>query len=71
MLAATDGPAEVGLLRATTWLVGRQEPSGGRLYDGANGVFFGSAVLDYRLYKSVVPLWTLSEFERRHKASDG
>jgi hypothetical protein len=30
-----------------------------------NGVFFGSAMLDYRLYQSYFPTWALS----RHAAS--
>ncbi|WP_437379853.1 hypothetical protein [Inquilinus limosus] len=71
LLAATDGPVEVSPLRATTWLVGRQEPNGGWPDDGANSVLVGRAMLDHRLYNSVSQLWAPSEFERHHGASDG
>ncbi|MBT2375344.1 prenyltransferase/squalene oxidase repeat-containing protein [Pseudomonas fluorescens] len=68
LLVATDG-AESCLHRAAVWLIGRQQPDGGWPHDGVNGAFFGTAMLDYRLYNSVFPLWALAEFERRQEKS--
>jgi lanosterol synthase len=50
--------------RGITWLRGKQEPDGSWPQQAVNGVFFGSAMLDYRLYKSYFPTWALS----RHAA---
>jgi 2,3-oxidosqualene cyclase len=45
-------------------LSGLQNPDGSWPHEAVNGVFFGSAMLDYRLYKSYFPVWALA----RHAA---
>jgi lanosterol synthase len=49
------GPARRGL----DWLVARQFPDGDWPRDAVNGVFFGTAMLGYRLYNSYFPTWAL------------
>lgn len=50
--------------RGVAWLV-EQERNDGSWHGGAvNGVFFGSAMLDYRLYKSYFPVWALARYLR-------
>jgi squalene cyclase len=51
--------------RGIAWLCERQAPDGSWPQQAVNGVFFGSAMLDYRLYKSYFPTWALA----RHAAS--
>lgn len=41
-------------------LIDRQLPDGGWAHDASVGVFFNTAVLDYRLYKLVFPSWALA-----------
>jgi squalene/oxidosqualene cyclase-like protein len=46
--------------RGLDWLVQHQLPDGDWPRDSVNGVFFGTAMLDYRLYNSYFPLWALN-----------
>ena len=69
LLAATDGVADASVERAAAWLVRQQEQGGGWPHDGVNGAFFGTAMIDYRLYSSIFPLWALSEHLRRREAA--
>ena len=48
--------------RGFAWLVGRQRADGSFPPGGVNGVFFGTAMLDYRLYPSYFPAWALARF---------
>jgi len=68
LLTATD-EADTSLDRAAAWLIARQESDGGWPHDGVNGAFFGTAMLDYRLYNSIFPLWALAELEQRRERS--
>jgi squalene cyclase len=63
--------AVLALLRATNsvtppiqrgldWLASRQLPDGDWPRDSVNGVFFGTAMLDYRLYNTYFPTWALN-----------
>ena len=55
--------------RGVDWLVTRQGPAGDWPRDSVNGVFFGTAMLDYRLYNTYFPTWALARFEAcRHAA---
>jgi squalene cyclase len=65
--------AVLGLLRAELvtesvrrgldWLTARQLPDGDWPRDAVNGVFFGTAMLDYRLYNTYFPTWALRKAE--------
>ncbi len=46
--------------RGLDWLAARQLPDGDWPRDSCNGVFFGTAMLDYRLYNSYFPAWALN-----------
>jgi squalene/oxidosqualene cyclase-like protein len=70
-LVITTSWAVLGLLRARKaicpaaqrgldWLVARQRPDGDWDRDSVNGVFFGTAMLDYRLYNSYFPAMALN-----------
>lgn len=50
--------------RGISWLRGMQCTDGSWPQQSLNGVFFGSAMLDYRLYKTYFPVWALA----RHAA---
>ncbi len=49
--------------RGIAWLRSMQRTDGSWPRQSMNGVFFGSAMLDYRLYKSYFPIWALARFE--------
>jgi lanosterol synthase len=52
------------LLAAARFLASVQLPDGGFPQQAQNGVFFGTAMLDYRLYKSYFPVWALGRYLR-------
>lgn len=54
--AASDPDAE----RAARYLTNLQRGDGGWPQQSASGVFFQTAVLDYRLYKDIFPTWALA-----------
>ncbi len=60
-VAAGDDPVVV---RGVRWLLDHQRPEGGWPRGAVNGVFFGSAMLDYRLYPAYFPAWALARFMR-------
>jgi len=49
--------------RGVAWLRAQQRPDGSWPQQSPNGVFFGAAMLDYRLYKSYFPVWALARSE--------
>jgi 2,3-oxidosqualene cyclase len=55
------------VVRGINFLGSRQRADGAWPREAVNGVFFGSAMLDYRLYKSYFPVWALA----RHAALTG
>jgi 2,3-oxidosqualene cyclase len=59
------GPGAEPVARGLAWLRACQRPDGSWPQQAVNGVFFGSAMLDYRLYKSYFPTWALA----RHAAA--
>jgi lanosterol synthase len=46
--------------RGLAWLRARQHADGSWPQEAVTGVFFGTAMLDYRLYKSYFPIWALA-----------
>ena len=61
LLALMDivDPRSDAVSRGLAWLRRMQQPDGSWPHQAVNGVFFGSAMLDYRLYKSYFPAWAL------------
>jgi lanosterol synthase len=57
-------PAAAPVKRGVEWLRSRQQADGSWPRQAVNGVFFGTAMLDYRLYASYFPVWALA----RHAA---
>jgi lanosterol synthase len=62
LLALMDivDPRSDAVSRGLAWLRQKQQPDGSWPQQAVNGVFFGSAMLDYRLYKSYFPAWALA-----------
>jgi 2,3-oxidosqualene cyclase len=58
-LVPVDAPA---VMRGISWLQSMQCPDGSWPQQSLNGVFFGAAMLDYRLYKSYFPVWALARY---------
>jgi lanosterol synthase len=48
--------------RGIAWLTAQQRDDGSWPSQAPNGVFFGAAMLDYRLYKSYFPVWALARY---------
>lgn len=55
-------PDDDATVRGIQWLIDRQQPDGGWPHQAVNGVFFGAAMLDYRLYHNYFPTWALTRF---------
>jgi lanosterol synthase len=59
-------PADARTLRAIdrgmALLIARQDTNGTWPAERASGVFFNTAVLDYRLYRQVFPTWALARY---------
>ena len=62
VLLRTAGPGDPGARRALRCLESLQQhgTGGGWPRQAASGVFFQTAVLDYRLYKDIFPTWALA-----------
>ena len=50
--------------RGFDWLVAQQLENGDWPRQAVNGVFFGAAMLDYRLYPTYFPAWALARYVR-------
>lgn len=50
--------------RGVRWLCEQQRPDGSWPELAVNGVFFGTAMLDYRLYHQYFPAWALARYSR-------
>jgi lanosterol synthase len=53
-------PAAESIARGLEWLRTEQRPDGSWTSRAVNGVFFGTAMLDYRLYPAYFPTWALA-----------
>ncbi|HET7343010.1 MAG TPA: prenyltransferase/squalene oxidase repeat-containing protein [Methylomirabilota bacterium] len=61
-LLDTVGPAHPAVVTGAAWLTAHQNADGGWPGRGLNGVFFGTAMLDYRLYHQYFPAWALARY---------
>ncbi|MEJ0019571.1 MAG: prenyltransferase/squalene oxidase repeat-containing protein [Acetobacteraceae bacterium] len=60
--------------RGLDWLMSQQLPDGSWPQDSVNGVFFGTAMLEYRLYNTYFPTWAVrlaDAAERSHGEHEG
>jgi lanosterol synthase len=58
------GPNVPAVQRGIHWLLEQRQADGSWPHDAVNGVFFGSAMLDYRLYRMYFPAWALARYAR-------
>jgi lanosterol synthase len=65
-LLAIHGPEHATVRRGIAWLEARQDAGGGWPRERVNGVFFGSAMLEYPLYTSYFPALALAMAEAPH-----
>ena len=61
-LLDTSGPRAQSVQRGIAWLCRAQRADGSWPEGTVNGVFFGSAMLSYRLYPAYFPLWALNRY---------
>jgi lanosterol synthase len=61
-LLDTVGPRAECVQRGIAWLCRAQRADGSWPEGAVNGVFFGSAMLSYRLYPAYFPLWALNRY---------
>ncbi|MBY0458278.1 MAG: hypothetical protein K2V38_13135, partial [Gemmataceae bacterium] len=54
------GGTSSAVRRGAEWLASHQRPDGSFPREGVNGVFFGTAMLDYDLYRAYFPTWALA-----------
>jgi len=71
LLALMDvvGPSARAVERGVAWLAARQDADGSWPPEAVNGVFFGSGMLDYRLYRAYFPAWALARHVALREAS--
>lgn len=62
-------PNHPAIQRGIEWLVQHQNAQGGWVRGAVNGVFFGAAMLDYRLYPAYFPVWALNRYLRLSAAA--
>ncbi len=59
-LAELVAPGDAALRRGVEWLRARWREDGSYPREAVNGVFFGTAMLDYDLYRAYFPAWALA-----------
>jgi lanosterol synthase len=66
MLALVElvGAGHPAVRRGAEWLARHQRTEGGFAREAVNGVFFGTAMLDYELYRAYFPAWALARIGR-------
>ena len=68
-LLAVEPRSSAATIKGIQWLRARQQADGDWPRDSVNGVFFGTAMLDYRLYNTYFPAKALAMFEARGHAT--
>ena len=63
LMGTLPGDAE-SVRRGIDWLQLQQQHDGSFIQHGVTGVFFGTAMLDYRLYPAYFPAWAMAQYER-------
>lgn len=58
-LVEVFGAGHAAVRRGAAWLAAHQQSDGSWPREAVNGVFFGTAMLDYDLYRSYFPSWAL------------
>jgi lanosterol synthase len=58
------GPEHPAVARGAGWLATHQTATGAHPREAVNGVFFGTAMLDYDLYRAYFPAWALATAAR-------
>jgi len=58
-------PRNEAVRRGVAWLCQAQRGDGSWPEGAVNGVFFGSAMLSYRLYPAYFPLWALNRYRAK------
>jgi lanosterol synthase len=64
-LVQVVGAEHPAVKRGAEWLARHQSASGGYPRQAVNGVFFGTAMLDYDLYRTCFPVWALARATHR------
>ncbi len=67
---ASEAPSpedEAAILRGCAWLASQQQADGDWPEQEFSGVFFRTALIDYRAYRRVFPVWALSYGAALHK----
>lgn len=59
-LCETVGAGHPAVRKGAAWLASRQRADGSYPREAVNGVFFGTAMLDYDLYRAYFPAWALA-----------
>jgi 2,3-oxidosqualene cyclase len=60
-------PNDPAIQRGFLWLLSKQLPDGSWPMQSVNGVFFGAAMLDYRLYHTYFPVWAITRYNHTIK----
>ena len=60
-----EDPSEPAIERGILWLLSKQEADGSWPKQAVNGVFFGAAMLDYRLYHTYFPVWAITRYNHK------
>ncbi len=60
-------PHDPSIQRGILWLLSKQNSDGSWPMQSVNGVFFGAAMLDYRLYHTYFPVWSITRYNHTIK----